>query len=320
MRIDPLAQITSSRLVIVAGKGGVGKTTVSAVIARAAARRGRNVLVVELESRPTLAQLLGSPVPFGPMPVDLDSEPGETGRIRGLALTPVEALRDYLETHGLSRLGRRLATSGLIDVVATAAPGIDDLVVLGRLKALERAAGPDDLIVVDGPAAGHAITFLTSPAGLARGLPTGPIADQAHEVLAMLGDPSRCQVVLVTTPETTPVGELVDTAFALEEDVGIQLGPVIVNGVDRSGSVPDVENWNDPTADPDEVEAARQMARWWRERQRTEHEAWNRLEASLPLDRAVLPWRPVAGLGPRDIVDLSVELDTGSENFVDDSP
>ena len=122
-------------------------------------------------------------------------------------------------------MARRLTTSGVIDVVATAAPGIDDIVVLGKIKQLERS-GEWDVIVVDGPAAGHAITFLTSAAGLLDAVRGGPVRAQAQDVVDLLGDPERCQVVLVTLPETTPVNEVVETAYALEDRVGVRLGPV----------------------------------------------------------------------------------------------
>ena len=98
----------------------------------------------------------------------------------------------------------------MIDVISTAAPGIDDIVVLGKIKQLERSR-QWDLIVVDGPAAGHAITFLTSAKGMLDSVRGGPVYAQAKDVMELLGDPERCQVVLVTLPETTPVNEVIET-------------------------------------------------------------------------------------------------------------
>src|SRR3954467_14113386 len=211
--------MTDAHVAIVAGKGGGGKTTVTAVLARAAKDRGLRVLVVELDGKPALAKLVGPD-------------------IQCLALTPSDALAEYLETHGLGRVAKRLSTSGVIDVVATAAPGIDDIVVLGRIKQLERS-GEWDVIVVDGPAAGHAVTFLTSAAGLLAAVRGGPVRAQAQDVVDLLGDPDRCQVVLVTLPETTPVNEVVQTAYALEDRVGVRLGPLVGHQVDGLGE-PDV--------------------------------------------------------------------------------
>ena len=209
--VDVVPLLSAAKVTVVAGKGGVGKTTVTALLARAAADAGRRVIAVELDGKSTLAELVGD-VPL-------------------LALSAPLALEEYLREHGFGRVAKRLAASGVIDVVSTAAPGIDDLVVLGKIKQLERS-GDWDTIVVDGPAAGHAVTMLTSPAGLRDAVSSGPVRAQADDVLAMLGDAGRCQVALVTLAETTPVNETIETAFTIEDRVGVKLAPVFVNAVD----------------------------------------------------------------------------------------
>jgi anion-transporting ArsA/GET3 family ATPase len=211
--VNPLQFLTDAHVVIVAGKGGVGKTTVTAVLARAAADRGLRVLVVELDGKTALKGLIGSDIGC-------------------LALTPTAALAEYLDTHGLGRVAKRLATSGVIEVVATAAPGIDDIVVLGKIKQLEQS-GNYDLIVVDGPAAGHAVTFLMAPSNLLRLMRSGPIHSQAVDVAQLLTDPGRSLVIVVTLPETTPVNEAIETAAALRHDGGLHLGPIVVNAFDE---------------------------------------------------------------------------------------
>ena len=112
--------------------------------------------------------------------------------------------------------------------------------MLGKVKQLERDTDVD-LIVLDAPAAGHAITFLRSARGLLDAVRVGPIHNQAAEVMELLTDAERCQVVLVTLPEETPVNELVETAYSLEDQVGVALGPVVVNGLypDRPGLAED---------------------------------------------------------------------------------
>ncbi|MGH9024825.1 MAG: ArsA-related P-loop ATPase, partial [Acidimicrobiia bacterium] len=220
----------ASRVLIVAGKGGVGKTTVTATIAAAAARTGMRVLIVEVEGKSGLAACFGRP----PLAYDeAELAPG----IRGRTLTPERALVEYLEDRGFQRISRRLVRSGAVDVVATAVPGMKDILVLGKVKQLEQGRAAD-LIVVDAPAAGHAITFLMSPRGLLDAVRVGPVRKQAEDVIGMLGDAARCQVVLVATPEELPVNELVDTAFALEDRVGVALAPVVVNGCYRTDALP----------------------------------------------------------------------------------
>ena len=288
----PLQQLTAARVVVVAGKGGVGKTTVTAVIARAASDAGQRVLVVELDGKPTLAELIP----------DLEVH----------AISAPEALDEYLREHGFGRIAKRLNRTGVIDVVGTAAPGIDDIVVLGKIKQLERS-GDYDLIVVDGPAAGHAITFLTSAAGLADAVSAGPVRAQADDVLELLHDPERCQVVLVTLPETTPVNEVVETAFALEDVVGVQLGPVVVNGVDLGNPLPDQATELRAVADLEPAIAAVLMdaAAFRRSRRAMEAGEIARLAAELPIPKVTLPARLAAGLTPSDIAELAATLVAG---------
>jgi anion-transporting ArsA/GET3 family ATPase len=284
--LNPLAELTCSNLVIVAGKGGVGKTTVTAVLARAAADAGQRVLIVELDGKPALAELLP----------DLDVR----------SISAADSLEEYLLEHGFKRIAKRLASTGVIDVIGTAAPGIDDLVVLGKIKQLERS-GEWDLIVVDGPAAGHAITFLTSASGLLDAVRGGPVRDQAQDVLDMLRDPRRCQVLLVTLPEATPVNELIETWAALEARVGVDLASIVVNQADLGDPLPDPDqvDFGRARTQIDDALAAADFRRTHLAVQAAELE---RLTSDVPLPQIHLSARPVAGLSPADIAVLAEEL------------
>src|SRR6202049_1719201 len=243
-----------SRVLVVAGKGGVGKTTITAALARMAARAGLSVLVVELEGKHGVPAAFGGsgalgydesllsglePAPGngpatgndpatgnGPAPGNGPATGG--GTVRGRRITPDDALLEYLADHGMKRISRRLVSSGALDVVSTAIPGIRDILVLGKVKSLERQRAAD-LILVDAPATGHAMTFLSSAQGLMDAARSGPVRIQAADVVELLSDPARCQVALVTLPEEMPVNEVVEAAYALEDRIGISLGPGIVN-------------------------------------------------------------------------------------------
>lgn len=303
----------------------MGKTTVGASVAVAAARAGADVLVVELEGHGSLAARFGRDqlhyeevtleTPGGPAP----------GSIRGRRISPDEALADYLDSAG-SRDGsggragpgpvaRRLIRSGAIDVVATAAPGIRDLVTLGKIRQLEQA-GAADLIVVDAPATGHALTFLTAAAGLADSASSGPVRDQADLVLEMFGDDQRCQVALVTLPEETPVTETIEAAYALEDEVGLKLAPVVVNGVwpEVDGLAEAVEQLGrsidrgggDPTDDG--TRRAMQAARFRLVRMADQRVEIERLARELPLPQVELPHLFTADLEADDLATLAEVL------------
>jgi anion-transporting ArsA/GET3 family ATPase len=227
--VEPAQFLTAPRVTIVAGKGGVGKTTTAATLGIAASRVGLSALIVEVEGKSALAGLFG----VGELTYDeieLIAPGSGQGGLRARTLTADDALVEHLESHGLRRISNRLTSSGALDMVATATPGIKDVLLLGKIKQLERTKVAD-VIIVDAPAAGHAISFLRSAQGLLDAVKVGQIEAQAREVHEMLSDPARSQVVLVTLPEETPVNELVETAFSLEDQVGVSLGPIVVNGL-----------------------------------------------------------------------------------------
>jgi anion-transporting ArsA/GET3 family ATPase len=301
----------TSRVVIVAGKGGVGKTTVAAALARLAAGRGMRTLLVEVEGKGGLADLFGQP-PLDYAEAVLAPATATTAEVRGRTLTPDDALFEYLEDHGLRRLSRRLVAVGAMDVVATAVPGIKDILVLGKIKQLERA-GSADLIVLDAPAAGHAITFLMAARAMLDAVRVGPVNTQAREVLELLADPARCSVVLVTVPEETPVNELVETAFSLEDRVGVSLGPVVVNGcypaLPGMGADPEAAaRAAGTTLRPGEADALRAAAAFRQARMDLQAAQIARLEDRLPLPQLHLPFLFRSDLGPADVALLATTL------------
>ena len=304
--MDPAQFFTASRLVVVAGKGGVGKTTVSAALARAAALAGLSTLVVDVEGRSGLPAMFGRPdLSYDEIVLSPGDAAAGVGDVRARTITSDQALLEYLRDHGLSRISKRLVQSGALDVVATAAPGIKDILVLGKVKQLERSAAAD-LIVLDAPAAGHAVTFLQSARGLVDAVRVGPINTQARDVLDLLEDHRRCQVVLVTIPEETPVNEAVDTAFLLEDRVGVGLGPIVVNGLypelaglaaDPSAAAAEAG----VTLRPGEADELAAAADFRRRRTALQDEQVGRLADDLPLPQLRLPFLFTAAIGPAEV-------------------
>ena len=226
--------LTSTRVAVVAGKGGVGSSTVAAAYALAAAREGADVLFVAVDGRPGMGPLLGGR--------ELDSSDRilrrikGAGQVRGRTIPADQAFGDYLELKGVGGMLRRAASAASLPMIAAATPGLEHLLVLGKIKELERERAAD-LIVVDAPPAGHAAPFLRSATGLSDVVQSGPVREQSVEVDAMLRDPARCRAMIVTLPEETPVTEALELSEELRSDIGLALLPAVVNSCwpDRPG-------------------------------------------------------------------------------------
>src|SRR5918996_4378879 len=225
MHVD---EFLDPKVLIVSGKGGVGKTTVAAALALVAARHGRKVCMAEVDRKGTLPKLFGGgEVTYEPR----ELSPG----VWGLNIIPEDALAEYLRVqYHMSRISRVFRSTHFVDYITTAAPGLKDILVLGKIWYLENGRGTKhnfDTIVVDAPAAGHMLTFLSAPLGLSDAVRVGPVRRQSDWLVQMLQDPARTNVHLVSTPEEMPVGETLETSAALEERIGITSGVAFANAV-----------------------------------------------------------------------------------------
>lgn len=318
--MDPARFFAASRLAIVAGKGGVGKTTVSAVLARAAARARRDALVVEVEESSGLGARFGHDEPGYDEAMLWDrGDPPGSGGVTARTLTPDDALVEYLSDHGLDRISRRLARSGALEIVATAAPGIRDILLLGKVKQLERALA-DRLLVLDTPASGHAISFLRAPVLLLDSVQVGPIHTQARDALDLLTDPDRTRVLLVTIPEETPVTEVVQTAYQLEDELGIALGPLVVNRVappppEATRTAAELAEAAGVELTDDEIAAIDRTLAFRTARAEVQAEQLDRLARELPLPQLHLPAVPEAELDRHQVDRLARALLEGIEHL-----
>jgi anion-transporting ArsA/GET3 family ATPase len=308
--MDVPAFCRQSRVLIVAGKGGVGKTTICAALGLTAARAGLSVLVVELEGKAGISQAFGEDEVLEYDDSVLLEATERHGEVRARRITPDDALLEYLADHGMKRFSRRLVSSGALDVVATAIPGIRDILVLGKVKQLEHS-DPADLILLDAPATGHVMTFLSSASGLLDAARSGPLRTQAAQVSELLTDPQRCRVALVTLPEEMPVNEVTEAAYKLEDKVGVSLGPLIVNAC-----IPESDGLRaDPThaaagagatITAELARALEQAARFTQRRHDQQSEQLGRLAEELPLHQLRVPEVGSELIGPEEL-DLIAE-------------
>src|SRR5213592_3048833 len=219
--VPPRLPLVSQRLVVVTGKGGVGKTTVTAALAHAAAAGGRHVLAVEVGRGP-LGALLGVP--------RLGAEPIRVGAgLAAASLEPEALLGDFVE--GVLRfrvLVRRLLESTSFQVLAAAAPGLGEFLVLHRLlgwvEPRRRGRPVRDLVIVDAPASGHSLPLLAAPHTLGALARLGPVADLLARIERLIADPRATLAELAATPDRLAHREL-------GERLGLAVAPPIVNAL-----------------------------------------------------------------------------------------
>ncbi|MEA2334314.1 MAG: hypothetical protein QOG40_804 [Solirubrobacteraceae bacterium] len=234
-------------LLVVTGKGGVGKTTLATALAMLAAERGLRTIVVEMGEQARVPELFGLPA----------GEPGMETRLRerlwSISIDPDRALLEWLQALGGRVSGRVLASSNTFQYFAAAAPGAKELVSMVKIwdltQAKRRRGRSYDLVVLDAPATGHALGLLDSPRTFGAIARVGPIAGQADRLSKLLEDPARCSYVAVAHPTEMAITETLELQERLHDQLGRELDAVIVNGVlpqrfsgpelERLGPLPD---------------------------------------------------------------------------------
>jgi len=216
------------RLVVVTGKGGVGRTTVAGALALVAARAGKRVIVAEVTKQEHLSR------PFRREGVGY-SETELAENFYAISIDPEHALEEYLGKQVPGLLSGALLHNRIFEYFVAAAPGVRELTTIGKaweLSQQQRKYGSGkayDLVILDAPASGHGVAMLQAPRTFAEIARVGPIRRRADGIHEFLGDPKRTGVVSVALPQEMPVNETIEFRRKLEDEMGMATDAVVVN-------------------------------------------------------------------------------------------
>ena len=294
-----VAELDDKRLIVVTGKGGVGKTTVSAALALRSARAGRRTLVCEVNTQERVSALLGK-APVGPEVTAVDEN------LWCVDVRPQEAMREYaLMVLRFESIYSAVFENRLVRYFLRFIPSLQELVLLGKILFHLKEKRPDgswrfDQVIIDAPATGHAITFLSVPQVLLDTIPPGAMANEVGWMRESLVDRATTAVVLVSLPEDLPVNETIELHEALTKRVKMHPRVVVLNGfIDERFSPPDL---------PAEVPASlREVARAHEVRAAMSKAAFERL-ASLQLPIAKVPRLYLPEFGRAAVEDIAKRL------------
>ena len=218
------------RFNLVTGKGGVGKSTVSAALALMSAKRGERTLVCELNTHEQVSRLLGYE-PVGDTVTRLEKN------LWSVNINPNTALQEYglmkLRFHVFYRL---VFENPLVGALVRFIPGINDLLMLGKAFNHEREETEQgklawDRIIIDAPATGHSLTFFRLPKIIMDAVPTGNMHTESAEMWKLLSDPARCAIHIVALPEELPVQETCDLYNKLTRELHLPVSTIFLNQV-----------------------------------------------------------------------------------------
>ena len=237
-----MRDLLDKRLVVVTGKGGVGKSTVALALGLAAAERGKRAIVCEVASQENLSRVFHR-AEVGFHEVEM------ADNLWAISIDPDESMREYVLLQLKVKAMRDLLfKSRIFNYLAAATPGLRELVTIGKLWEL---AQPDrkvksglqyDLVIADAPATGHGVGFLQTPRTFANIARVGPIRAQAETLDRFLRSRRKTGVVIVALPEEIPVNETATLERALEKEVGVAVDRLYMNGLyPQRFSEPEVE-------------------------------------------------------------------------------
>ena len=281
-----MSNLLDKRFIVIAGKGGVGRTTVSLVLGQMAASLGRRTLVCLCNAQPRYVDLLGDVV--------LSTTIRKISEMLHVVnLEPKACQKEYGMQHLNNRTLHALVfSSKTVTRFLDAVPGLSDWAMLGKATyhALETVNGQPkyDLVVFDSPATGHGLNILALPRAIVSAVPTGRMREEALARCELLEDPSLSEVIPVTLPEEMPVNETVEFVSSLAE-LGLFVERVVVNMVASDHMSPELKDLVQQAMKSETVPSWLLPASAALSRQEMQQESLERLLERIPAEQIILP-------------------------------
>lgn len=225
-----ISQLLNRRLILISGKGGVGKTSMAVALGLAASRLQKNTLLVEMNSTEQIAPLFGldavghQEIPLAP-------------HLTGINLHPQKCFEEYvlMRIH-FKKIFDLFINNRFVTYFLNAVPGFNELLMVGKVYDLERQKQNKltgqkqyDLIIVDGLATGHGLSSFEVPSVVNRVVKIGPLHSQSQNILNLINDPVKTALCLVTLPEEMPIAETSEMVQSVTKKLSIALGPIFLN-------------------------------------------------------------------------------------------
>jgi len=225
-----LDELLTKKLLIVSGKGGVGRTTLSLLLALYCAKNNKNVCLVEMSTSERIAPYFGLKS-LGYSEVSL------APRLSGIHLTPSDCFEEYIVRQiKFKKLFDTFVNNKFVTYFLNAVPGFNELLMIGKIHDLvvkrkaDVGTGPEyDMVIVDGPATGHGVSAFEVPQIVSKAVSMGPLKSQSESILKLIKDPDKCVFCPVTLGEEMPVQECLELVSNIKSKLGISLGPVFFN-------------------------------------------------------------------------------------------
>lgn len=222
--------LLKKRVLFITGKGGVGKTTISAILGITAKKMGKKVLICEINTKEKIAPLLGYE--------EVGSEITEVeSNLFIVNINPKDALKEY----GLMLLKSKILYNTIFEnkfvkKFLDGLPGFSELITIGKIAFHEAEKDKNgnnkyDIIIIDAPSTGHGITFLKFPMTVLKVLKSGALFEEEKKINDLLKNKDKTAINIVTQPEELPINESKELYNIIKNELEMPIGCLFINNV-----------------------------------------------------------------------------------------